>query len=349
MKPDSATALTFPERIGRYHLLDLLGEGGFARVFRAELQGPSGFRKQVALKLIKDVRPAEVQHLLHEGRVGGLLKHRNVVDTYELGVDGETVYLAMELVEGLSLREMCVRGGVPPSVVMEVIHGICRGVAYAHTLNETEGVVHLDLKPENVLIGWDGSVKVSDFGLAQWVGVQQKVLSSSRGSLGYMSPEQRDGGSITVCSDVFSLGLVIYELVSGASFWPLEESETQELASVEALLGDGSRMAAMDAFAEGLGDLVRRCLEVNSQDRPISAQELVKPVRRLRRQVDDDPPLEEWLAASMNQREVEDLRKRTPSSGSIYGKTFDFAQQEEGLEARLERVLQAFGQCTDQR
>ena len=90
-----------PQPFGRYVLQDLLGEGGFARVYRAELQGPAGFRKTVAIKVMRDVHPDRAREIIHEGRVGGLLKHRNVVDTYELGMVDDQGFVAMEWVDGL--------------------------------------------------------------------------------------------------------------------------------------------------------------------------------------------------------------------------------------------------------
>jgi serine/threonine protein kinase len=160
--PDTLTAADLPVRFGRYTLVSILGEGGMAKVFRAILEGPAGFRKPVALKVIKSQMSGRIEkeqrELFHrEARLGGLLRHPHLVDVYELGeVDG-TWYLAMEWIDGLTLFKAGQKGALPPSVLLSLGRALCGGLEDAHTLKvqgQRVGLVHRDLKPSNVLLGW---------------------------------------------------------------------------------------------------------------------------------------------------------------------------------------------------
>ena len=195
MRHPTDSPLDLPQSFGRYVLLDLLGAGGFARVYRAQLLGPTGFRKIVAVKIMRGPKPDPAHDLMREGRLGGLLKHRNVVDTYEMGFADSRAFVAMEWVDGLSLRELLQTAAPPPSVILELALGISRGLAYAHDLAGSDGslgLVHLDLKPANVLVGWDGSVKVADFGIARLTAMTTGHRGESAGTPAYLSPEQAE-------------------------------------------------------------------------------------------------------------------------------------------------------------
>ena len=163
-----------PQPFGRYQLQRLLGEGGMARVFLAELQGPLNFTKAVALKVIKPSRTGEVDGLqrslfLKEARLGGVLRHPNVVDVYELGEEQGTLFLAMEWVSGVTLRQAIDQeGGMSASALLHVGISVCAGLEAAHNLTVQgahAGLVHRDVKPSNVLIGEAGVVKLADFGV----------------------------------------------------------------------------------------------------------------------------------------------------------------------------------------
>jgi serine/threonine-protein kinase len=146
-----------------------------ACVYQAVLHGPAGFRKVVALKLLTPAkkRGGNTQDVLvavQEARIGGLLHHPNLVDVYELGEEDSHVYIAMEWVDGETLGQMArAVATVPPRVIVEIGIGTCRGLASAHGLHEDGrhlGLVHRDMKPGNVLISWEGDIKVADFGIA---------------------------------------------------------------------------------------------------------------------------------------------------------------------------------------
>jgi tetratricopeptide (TPR) repeat protein len=187
-------------RIGRYDLGPLLGKGGQGRVYEAVLQGPAGFRKRVALKLLRS------EALRREARIGGMLRHPNLVDVYEIGEQRGIWYCAMELCRSGSLARYA---PLPPRAVVEVGCAVADALGYAHA---ELGLVHLDLKPANLLL--DGPVvKVADLGIAQAAGFEVEGLS--RGTAGYVAPERHSGGAADPRTDIWSLGIVLLELATG--------------------------------------------------------------------------------------------------------------------------------------
>ncbi len=219
-------------RIGRYALLETIGEGGMAEVFRARLDGPMGFQKELAIKRIRDsvVREEGGEHvrsLINEARIGGLLKHPNIVEIYELGEDDGAYYIAMELVDGVSLSDVLMELRetgwlLPHNVVLEIAVQVCRGLSYAHAFEgEAEGppgVVHRDLKPSNIMITRGGTAKIMDFGIAKSTSnlFNTTATGIAKGTPLYMSPEQLRGlRPLPVRSDLFSLGTILYEMVTG--------------------------------------------------------------------------------------------------------------------------------------
>ena len=215
-----------PCAFGRYVLLDVLGEGGMARVFRAELHGPAGFRKLVALKVIKPgvgakANQTETMDLIREGCLGGRLKHPHIVDVYELGEWEGNLFLSMELVDGVTLSELIrAERTIPISVALEIATAMASGLAKAHTFDSdgrNAGLVHRDLKPPNILLSWDGAVKIADFGIAitkEHLPDPNQEEAGLFGTPDYMSPEQVTGKTIDHRSDIFSVGIILYHSVS---------------------------------------------------------------------------------------------------------------------------------------
>jgi serine/threonine protein kinase len=207
---DRITPTEFPVQFGRYVLLGVLGEGGMARVYRAELRGPSEFRKAVALKVVRTGLASEDEDLreslLREARIGGLLKHPNIVDIYDFGEEGTQPWIAMELIEGTDLATWLEQfGPPPPPVVLEIGIAICSGLADAHDLSEDgrpANLIHRDLKPSNVLVSRKGEVKVMDFGIAKASGIVDGTTRTGtvRGTPRYLSPEQNRSTPAPTCS-----------------------------------------------------------------------------------------------------------------------------------------------------
>ena len=308
---DQLSASDLPCRFGRYVLKSILGEGGMARVFAAELHGPSGFRKQVAIKVIKskllEQEDADgAAAFIREARLGGLLRHPNIVDVYEFGEVESQFFISMEWVRGMTLSQLISsRSKAPQSVVLEIAVGIVAGLHSAHAMRSEglqAGLVHRDLKPSNVLLAWDGGVKVSDFGIATTqygeLATPGKDASLGRGTPSYMSPEQMMWEPVDGRSDVFSFGLVLTELALGR---PLPRRFLYDRYAAGGdrnapVLSDGL-LKELDSHTRGLGAMVQKCLAPDPQRRYRSAAGLLDDLERLRDRIGFHPRLRNWLAA----------------------------------------------------
>jgi hypothetical protein len=215
-------------QIGRYVLLRRLGSGGMAEVFLAHAQGPAGFEKPVALKVLKPELVEDrsvLDHLVAEARLATVLNHPNIVQIIDLGV-GEDCYIAMEFVDGADLRRLygltrILEKPAPLPIVMSILRSICDGLHAAHVATTSDGkpleLIHRDVKLANVLVGKNGVIKVSDFGIAQadpsFRGFSTDV-GEVKGTMAYMPPEQRLGSPIDVRVDVYGVGVIAYQLLS---------------------------------------------------------------------------------------------------------------------------------------
>jgi serine/threonine protein kinase len=215
---------------GKYMLVERLGRGGMAEVWKAKMSGPAGFSRTLVVKrilphLVED--PHFVQMFVSEARLSARLNHGNIVQVYELGdVDGE-YYLAMEYVRGRDLvnvvRAQLLKGQAPPPGLGAIVgREVCRALAYAHGLTDERGtplrLIHRDVSPSNVMISFDGAVKLLDFGIAKALGEASEsktVTGTLKGKFGYMSPEQIDGREIDHRADLFAVGVVLHEVLTG--------------------------------------------------------------------------------------------------------------------------------------
>jgi serine/threonine protein kinase len=303
---DRLTSADLPVRFGRYMLLEVLGEGATARVFRAELQGPAGFRKPCALKVMRATARAlgsAESHLLDEARIGGRLLHPNLVETYDVGERDGRLFVAMQLVDGLTARQLArAHGPVPGRALAELARQLAEGLAHAHTLvvdGRAADLVHRDLKPANVLIGREGAARIADFGIARATGLSTGDAPSGIvwGTLGYMAPEQAYGRSATQASDVFALGLVVTELALGKRFAPVRTMKDYA-GALQALPPELPGLArALDARATGLGAVITRCLANDPDARYPHARALAEALRGVT--LPDGPTLADVVQASL--------------------------------------------------
>jgi serine/threonine protein kinase len=274
--------------VGRYRILERIGEGGMGVVFRAEQEG---LGRVVALKLIHKGLAAEpeiVSRFLREARIAGSLTNPNTVTIYDFGkADDGSLYLAMEFIEGESLKRRLERDGtIPPTEAAAIGIQVCRSLLEAHK----KDIVHRDLKPENILLSVteDGTqrVKVLDYGLARSVnpsetGAAAQVTQAGiiLGTPEYMSPEQAQGFPVDIRSDIYSLGIVLYEMLSGAT--PFSgDSNISLLAShvVQAppLMEEVGRRLAPPPELERL---VGRMMAKEPEDRPADALEVLRTLK----------------------------------------------------------------------
>ena len=280
-----------PVQFGRYRLLDVLGQGGMARVFLAELHGPAGFRKRVAVKVLvpmENLGRREGRELfLREARLGGLLRHPNIVDVYELGDEGQSPYIAMEFVEGPSLLELLrERPILPPRATLELALQLCAGLAHAHGLlvdGRRAGLVHRDLKPGNVLLSPQGLAKIADFGIARVLAWQVEEAGSFRGTPAWSAPEQLAGEPVDGRADLFALGALLYRCATGTSLVGSRGGRAirNRVAALEAEFAKGAGLTELEQHVPGLAPVLRSCLRLRAADRVESAQALAESLRCL--------------------------------------------------------------------
>ncbi len=313
--------MELPRTLGKYELVQLLGEGGMASVYRASMSGPGGFRKQVALKLLKpEVSEIEqmVELLFNEARLGGLLQHNNLVETYEFDqIDGR-YYMAIEFVDGYTLSEVMARvpvgQGLPPRIVAKLAVQICQGLAYAHAAVDDAGspmnLVHRDLKPANVMIRRDGVVKIADFGIAKAAtNLSQTQTGLTRGTPVYMSPEQAVGAvdrPIDRRSDLFSLASVLCEAVTGELVFGADQmlQVLNKVASADVR----HALGRVDELAPPLAPILGKAWEHDRNNRFGDAVEMGREIRAVFEELPGPSPhLASWLAAWMGEPEPSTL------------------------------------------
>ncbi|HEX2687738.1 MAG TPA: protein kinase [Kofleriaceae bacterium] len=216
-----------PSRIGRYEVLSHLATGGMAQIYLARQTGLGSFERHVVLKTILRDRAADqrfVTMFLDEAKLAATLNHQNVAQVYEVDQADGAYFMAMEYVHGENTRailETTIRRGwtIPLELAVMIINGAAAGLHHAHERRGKNGqplnIVHRDVSPANIMVGFDGSVKVLDFGIAKAEERVTKTLGGTiKGKYGYMSPEQCKGKPIDRRSDIFALGIVLYELTT---------------------------------------------------------------------------------------------------------------------------------------
>jgi serine/threonine protein kinase len=206
-----------PKQFGKYQLLDKIAVGGMAELFRAKLTGVQGFEKLIAIKKILSNLSEEenlVKSFIDEAKLAALLHHENIIQIHDFGsIDGE-YFIAMEYLFGKDLRTVtraAEKRNLPLSTenIFFVASRICAGLDYSHNLKDLQGkplnIIHRDINPQNILITYDGQVKIIDFGIAKAASHNTKTRENLiKGKLAYMSPEQADGQAVDYRSDIFS-------------------------------------------------------------------------------------------------------------------------------------------------
>lgn len=216
------------QTLGRYEFLVPIAEGGMASVWAARLKGSRGFSKTVAVKtMLPSVSddPQFEQMFLDEAQIASRIRHPNVVEIMDLGEQDDVLYLVMEWVDGEPLsnlrRAAAKQGGIPRGIAVRIVADACAGLHAAHELKDETGqlvgLVHRDISPQNLLITFDGVVKIVDFGVAKAAGrsTGQTTAGQVKGKPPYMSPEQALGDVVDRRTDVFALGIILYQLTTG--------------------------------------------------------------------------------------------------------------------------------------
>ena len=238
------TALKKPVPFGKYYLLERINVGGMAEVFKAKTFGVEGFERLLAVKrILPNIAEDEefITMFIDEAKIAVQLQHANIAQIFDLGKVDDSFFIALEYVHGRDLRSIFDRmrkkaESLPIAMACYVTMQVCEGLDYAHNKRDAQGrelnLVHRDISPQNVLIGYEGECKLIDFGIAKAAGKASKTQAGIlKGKFGYMSPEQVRGLPIDKRSDIFAVGIVLYELLTGERLF-IGESDFSTLEKV---------------------------------------------------------------------------------------------------------------------
>jgi serine/threonine protein kinase len=321
-----------PRSFGRYVLFDFIGKGGMAEIYLARQKTDLGAArlcvvKQILPELANDDRFSEM--LVHEAKLAAQLSHANVVQVFDLGREEGRLYIAMEYVEGFDLNDLlrrCSRQRVPMpfELGVHVVRAALTGLDYAHRRKGEDGkplgIVHRDVSPSNLLVSFEGEVKVCDFGIARALASEGESADAARGlgeeslagKAGYMSPEQARGESVDARADVFAAGIVLWELSAGRRLYRGGEGRPSLIEQARAAQIPELPDRGMPE-AEELGRIVGKALTVDREARYASAGAMLRDLDAYAaraRLVTSTIALGEWLAKSFGADIVTQRRSR---------------------------------------
>ncbi|HEU4888773.1 MAG TPA: serine/threonine-protein kinase [Thermoanaerobaculia bacterium] len=262
-------------RIAHYRVLEHLGSGGRGDVYVAE---DTRLRRKVALKIVRDPSDESRRQLFLEAHYASIVNHPNVVAVHDIGVDQTVCFVATEYIEGESLRQRLERGPLPVTEALDVAMSVGAALSAAHEV----WLVHRDVKPENIMIRHDQFVKVVDFGVAKLMAAAVPVDPLRErielvGTLAYLSPEQVRGDLVDNRSDIYSLGVVLYEMLTGSV--PFESDDVMELL---AAIVEEDLPPLPDHLPAALQRIVGKALDKNVFTRYQTACDLIADLRALR-------------------------------------------------------------------
>lgn len=289
--------------VGRYELIHRLAHGGMATVYLGRAKGKAGFEKVVAVKVIHPHLAGEAEFVgmfLDEARIAARIHHPHVVEILDLGESDGAYFMVMEFIEGENLSALvrALEGErLPIAASLQIVADTLEGLNAAHELRDAEGrpykLVHRDVSPHNILINLDGWAKVGDFGIMKAAGKTSNTKTGElRGKLAYMSPEQARGVAVDHRTDLFAVGVILWELLTGKRLFacPTEAATLEKVIAckvpaleVSGLLGDQSELR------EDLQRLLDRALALDPEQRPADAAAMLSEVKRLLRIVEAQP------------------------------------------------------------
>jgi serine/threonine-protein kinase len=320
--------------LGRYEIVGLLASGGMAEVFLGRIRGPADFDRPVVLKRILPHLARQKQFVdmfLDEARIVARIRHPNVVQVHELVQEGKELFLVLEYLEGESLSSFARRSKLraaetPPALAAHIVAQAAAGLHAAHELTNDDGeplgLVHRDVSPQNLFLTFAGGVKVLDFGIAKALDQRSRTeAGQAKGKIEYMSPEQCRAEKLDRRSDVFALGIVLYEIVTGRRLFKRASTLGVLEAIIKEPLVPPSRVT--DGVPPSLDRIVLRALARNREDRYQTAAELSRELILFSRQASPSAIFEEVLSEKMmelfedRRLEKEDLLRRVRAGSSI--------------------------------
>ena len=263
---------------GRYELLEVIGTGGMAVVYKARCHR---LNRLVAVKVLKDEFSADEDFLRRfraEGEAVAMLSHPNIVQVFDVSASEDANYIVMELIDGISLKQyMEVKGILNWKETLHFATQIAKGLEPAHS----RGIVHRDIKPHNVMVLKNGSVKVMDFGIAQVMNKSNTLTKEALGSVHYISPEQAKGSFTDSRSDIYSLGVVMFEMMTGR---PPYDGDSPVAVAIQHINGGAPRPTSLNPnIPVGMEQIIMKAMALEPKDRYSSATELLSDLEEFRK------------------------------------------------------------------
>ncbi|HLK41441.1 MAG TPA: serine/threonine-protein kinase [Polyangiaceae bacterium] len=332
-----AHSMVLPHLFGRYALFDFVGKGGMAEIYLARETGQLGaIRRCVVKQILPNLasRPGFGEMLVHEAKLAARLSHANVVQVFDLGRADGRLYIAMEYVEGFDLNDLlkrCSRARVPLpfELAVHVVREALKGLEHAHRRTDDDGrplgIVHRDVSPSNLLVSFEGEVKVCDFGIARANDTIARESSPHelgevlKGKAGYMSPEHARGEEIDARADVFAIGIVLWELAMGRRMYKVDgagatlldlarRADVPELTAIDLPSPDRLRAIAARALASDRNARYASAAEMQRDldDYAISAKLVSSPLR-----------IGDWLAKTFGEEILARRRARERAAAAL--------------------------------
>ena len=305
----------------RYELMEVIGVGGMAVVYKAKCHR---LNRYVAVKILKDefASDEEFRRQFHdESQAVAMLSHPNIVNVYDVSRSGNIEYIVMELIDGITLKDyLSRRGPLTPREIVVFTTQIAKALEHAHSRD----IIHRDIKPQNIMLLKDGTVKVADFGIARLMSSQQQTYSKGEaiGSVHYVSPEQAKGSHIDNRADLYSLGVVMYEMVTGRLPFEGETPVSIALQHINSMALPPS--ALMDGVPPKLEEITMKAMNPALSKRYSSATEMLEDLEEFRKELKIDaeipsamPKPEAELPLPVTEGEEMDATRRLHNTGEV--------------------------------
>lgn len=327
----------------RYEIVDKVGSGGMADVYKAKDQRLNRF---VAIKILKQEYSNDAKFVAKfraEAQSVAGLSHPNIVNVYDVGEDESLYYIVMELVEGITLKKFIEKKGrLDVNEAIGIGVQIAQGMEAAHDNH----IIHRDIKPQNIIISKEGKVKVTDFGIAK-AATSNTITSNAMGSVHYISPEQARGGYSDEKSDIYSLGVTMYEMLSGGVPFEGDSTVTVALAHIQ---DDAEVLSEIDSqIPESLSRIVQKCMQKKPEMRYLTAASLISDLKRATKEPDgeyvkiESVEVDSSPTIKLSDDDLSTIKREYRVTDPVYEEEpepmEEFSETEDAIDPKLERIL----------